>query len=190
MGVLLSTEASQEDLIAAAQADPSNDSEAMTGLLRRFELLALKIGRGTAFTRDTQEDAANAARWGLVLAVRAHKPGTPGFPVFAQLYMRGEASRRSRALIDVRTTPTDDLKVLDVVPEVPHAEPPLDFGSAISVLTLDQRNLAVRRYVDDEPLMEIAVDLGVTVSAVSQRLGTIHKKIQATHSIAHAQVAA
>jgi predicted DNA-binding protein YlxM (UPF0122 family) len=43
----------------------------------------------------------------------------------------------------------------------------------------DATNGARWGYVDDQPLGQIAADLGVTVSAVSQRLSTIHKKLAA-----------
>jgi RNA polymerase sigma factor (sigma-70 family) len=190
MGILLFSEASLEDLITAAQADPSNDSGAMKELLARFEPLAHKIGRGTAFTRDTRDDAINAARWGLVLAVRAHKAGTAGFPAFAKLYMRGEATRRSRALVDPRCTPTADLAALDTARDISERGETLEFGATVSLLAPAQRELVVRRYVDDEPLLQIASDLGVTVSAVSQRLGTIHKKLQIIRPPVRGQVAA
>src|SRR5215217_4806042 len=111
MGVFL---VSLEILVSEAQADPSNDSTAMNDLLGRFERLAQKIGQSVAFTGHVRDDAINAARWGLVQAVRAHKPGTSGFPTFAKLYMRGEASRRVHSLEDRHSVPTDELDVLDI----------------------------------------------------------------------------
>jgi len=182
MGVLLSSEATLEALIVEAQADPSNDSRAMTALLGRFESLAQRIGSRAAFTPSTRDDAINGARWGLVLAVRAHTTGTAGFPNFAKTYMRGESLRRAWAVTDAQATPTDDLRILDPVSEedgMSATNIELSLAATIALLTPSQREIVVRRYIDDEPLTTIASDLGVTISAVSQRLGTIHKRLRA-----------
>jgi RNA polymerase sigma factor (sigma-70 family) len=185
MGVSHFRDYSLDDLLAEAQRYENNDSSAMNEILSRFEPLARKIGSRMAITSQTREDATNAARWGLVQAVRAHKPGRNGFPAFAKLYMRGEASRRLRAIVDPHSTPTSKPFELDISDhEAGHAETDasLEFEAAISVLTPSQRALAIRRYFDDKSLPQIAAERGITVSAVSQRLSTIHRVLSTRHS--------
>lgn len=182
MGLFMTDGSSLDDLVAAAQKDPSNDSPAMDTILRRFENLAQKIGRNVARAEHTLYDATNGARWGLVQAVRAHKQGTNGFVSFVKIYMRGEAVRCAQAASVSQSATSFDLlsdrEMENLAASVTH-DSVMDLDAALSVLHVNQRELVLRRYVDDQSLGQIAADLGVTVSAVSQRLSTIHKKLAA-----------
>lgn len=180
MGTLLSqSHLSLDDLIASAQADPADDSEAMNEIVRRFDGLAWRIGRTTSPRTDVQDDAAQEARLGLVRAVRNHGAGTHGFPAYARQYMRGAAYRfvtgvsRPDVTVDPHdefwSSPAESYTTVTTVVEI------LD---VFSVLTAEQRRVAVARYVANDTVTEIARSLNVSVPAVSQRLNTIHRALR------------
>jgi RNA polymerase sigma factor (sigma-70 family) len=178
---LIADEASLDDLIAAAQADPSNDSVAMNTILGRFEETARRIAHRTTGDPAIFDDAANGARLGLVKAVRAHQPGMPGFPSYATRFMRGEASRWARNM-EARDIPLadDHATWLTMTTAGSMALCLVDFSVLVGGLDVDQRQLVNVRYIDDLPLKAIAGHLGVSISAVSQRFSTIHKSVRRT----------
>ncbi len=53
------------DLISRAQKDPSDNSVAMNKIIRRFDRLAVKIGRQLTPDWMLQDDLTNEARMGL-----------------------------------------------------------------------------------------------------------------------------
>ncbi|MCW2670305.1 MAG: polymerase sigma factor, sigma-70 family [Frankiales bacterium] len=174
-------EASLEDLVAAAQADPNNDSIAMNEIVRRFEPKALSLASFITSDRHLQQDVANASRWGVVLAVRAHKSGTAGIAAYIATTMRGEAYRSIGRNVDERvTTVSSDAPVWaddDMAVEVTSV---VESDLALLTAGLDdaQRALVFDRYVACDSVTEIATAHGTSVSAVSQRLKTIHGKVE------------
>jgi RNA polymerase sigma-B factor len=176
------------DLIKAAQSNKIDDSSAMNEIVRRFEGLTQRLARSMTRSPHLQDDLANAARMGLVRAVRRHDQQRRGFPAYAEQYMRGAVLREYQKWI---------------FPEVPHSEivegadgalgvenpqeSLLDYlapwgagrvAMAIDQLTQSQRQIASLRYAEDASLETIATTTMTTVSAVSQRLGTIHRKVE------------
>ena len=175
--------ASNDELIAAAQADPSNDSVAMNEMVRRFEGKAVKIASGLTGDVHARQDAANAARLGVMMAVRAHKQGTHGFPSYADLTMRGEAGRAlGRASFGRNEIVVEcEAPVWHKVPAATSQSVSLlesDLGLLLKDLTRDQRHLVLARYAEGYGVSEIASGLGTSVSAVSQRFNTIHKAVR------------
>jgi RNA polymerase sigma factor (sigma-70 family) len=173
-----------EALITRAQSDASNDSPAMCEIIRRFEGLAQHLGRVVSRAPECVDDGVNGARWGLVQAVRAHREGTPGFPNFASLYMKGEARRCARAASSSEIPMSDEF--LDR-PAAQEADSGVDLDSAFRVLSQDQRSIAFAHFVEDQPLTQIALVRGVSVSAVSQRLATVRRTLR---SVIAEQIAA
>jgi RNA polymerase sigma factor (sigma-70 family) len=159
------------DLVDRAQSQGSDDTPEMNEIICRFERLTLKIAAGTTKCEHLREDIANAARWGLVRAVRSHAGGTPGFPNYAKRYMQGAASRELSQV-------TNDHVLIDTSELADHTAPQadevVDVSEFVSRLRPDQQRLLHARYTRDLPLRVIAADLGVTDSAVCQRLRTIH----------------
>jgi RNA polymerase sigma factor (sigma-70 family) len=165
-------------LVASAQAEPLDDSSAMEEVVRRFEPLARKIASGMTRSVRDQEDAANAARWGVVLAVRAHTPGRRGFPSYARRYMHGEASRRLAQVVCQDLPSTNSLEMdlahrNGVAVEIDY----VGWGhgqvaDVVACLTPRRQNLLVERFVLDRSQAEIAAARGVSVSAVNQQLKT------------------
>lgn len=179
-------------LIGAAQAVPADDSREMNEIVRRFEPLTRRLARGmTASRRDLYDDVANACRVALVRAVRRHDLGRAGFPAYAERYMRGAGLRE---LAEWRR---DDDKNMGGV-SLDDREAPLapDFAGAVADelapwgdgvvaavvrdLSPAQQTIVTLRYVYDAPLEAISGASGTSVSAVSQRLRTIHRVIEVT----------
>jgi RNA polymerase sigma factor (sigma-70 family) len=176
-------------LIALAQADSADDSTAMNQILQRFEPLTRRLARGlTASRNDLYDDVANACRSGLVRAVRRHDPTRVGFPAYAERFMRGaglrELKRWQRSdveLLGLAHKEGESVGNPDSANEVDDQLAPWGDGvvaEAISDLTPSQRRIAELRYVHDAPLDLIASEAGTSVSAVSQRLSTIHRKVE------------
>jgi RNA polymerase sigma factor (sigma-70 family) len=186
-----------QGLLEDAQSEPEDDSPAMNEIVCRFERLAQKISRSLTADEFLQEDLANEARIALVKAVRRHDPSRPTFPAFAQIYMRGAAIRElglwSRTSSEADETPLQiPLEVTDLAEHLPVAEQPEEevlvqlapWGegqAAEAIESLDERRLSLLklRYVEDAPLAAIADDSEASVSAISQRLDTIHRRIEA-----------
>lgn len=176
------------DLVANAQSESSDDSWAMNEIIQHFEGLTQRLSRSMTTSLYLRDDLANAARVGLVRAVRRHDQRRTGFPAYAEKYMRGAVLREYQRWI---------------LPEIPHGEivegtahthsaddpqervldhlAPWGTGSAATAmdeLTQSQRQIAVLRYVEDASLESIATATRTTESAVSQRLSTIHRKVE------------
>jgi RNA polymerase sigma factor (sigma-70 family) len=185
MGVSYSpSDLSLEDLISAAQADPTDDTAAMAEIISRFEGTVVATANSVASEWNVRQDAAQGARLGLVKAVRNHTPGTMGFLSYARRYMRSEAVRTLKAMAGARRISDDDVPVRN---ERPHgrrqtwsASEPKAFTieSASTILDPTQRMIVWERYVEDRPVTDIARELDVSVPAVSQRLKTIHKTLR------------
>lgn len=174
-------DASNDELIAVAQADPRNDSTAMNEMVRRFEGKALKIANGLTGDTHLRQDAANAARWGVVKAVRAHRRGVPGFPSYVELTMRGEASRACARAYDRGEIPIEcDSTVWHVAAPVHDGISALESELALLLkgLSHEQRGLTWARYAHGYGTSELAAGLGISVSAVSQRFKTIHRLVR------------
>jgi RNA polymerase sigma factor (sigma-70 family) len=176
-------DASLEDLVDAAKADPSNSSIAMNEIVVRFDPLAKKLA--SLLTRDyhLQQDIANDARYGAVLAVRAHKPGTPGLAAYIKVTMRGEAHRAiGRNTEEHETVKADDSPVWtgtrNLVEEASVIDS--DLGLITEDLSGDQRVLVLKRYIIGDSMSDIAHEAGTSVSATSQRFKTIHKIVAVT----------
>lgn len=185
-----------QGLLENAQSEPSDDSLAMNEIVRRFEDLAQKISRSLTADEFLQEDLADEARIALVRAVRRHDASRPTFPAFAQIYMRGAAIRElglwSQASSETDETPLQiPLEMTDVAERLSVADQaeeevlvqlaPWGEGRAAEVIEgLDEPRLHLLklRYLKDAPLATIADDAEVSVSAISQRLDTIHRRIE------------
>ena len=182
------------DVLKVAKASPSNDSPAMHEMVRRFNPLAQRIARSLTACTELREDLANAARTALPRAVRRHELERPGFPSYAEKFMRGAAIRELQ-----RWTDTADASVcgapvtlvaledMTTCEEEKLAVTP-DFGSgsvwgdgdvdrAVSNLSPSASQLLYRRHVEDATLRDLAAASGTSQSAVSQRLGTIHRAV-------------
>jgi DNA-directed RNA polymerase specialized sigma subunit len=178
-----------QSLIALAKAASADDSPAMNQIIRRFEKLAFKIAARLTDDHFLREDLANASLHALVRAVRKHDGRPHGFATFAVKYMRGAALREQR-----RLTPTKGVELAltqfdpgsshehaarfeTAVAErlVPWGDGPV--GLAVIHLTPVQQRLLGMRYRLDMPLADIADGAGTSVSAVSQRLSTIHRQL-------------
>jgi RNA polymerase sigma factor (sigma-70 family) len=172
-------------LIADAQSHSSDDTPAMNEIIRRFERLAQRLARSLTSSLDLRDDLANAARVGLVRAVRRHDQHRPGFPAYAETYMRGAALREYHSWIMPEVPSGDDLPSVEA-PESVHDQvadrlAPWGAGevaTAIGTLKPAQRRIVEARYISDAPLSSIAQATGTTVSAVSQRLSTVHRAVE------------
>jgi RNA polymerase sigma factor (sigma-70 family) len=154
-------------LITIAQADEYDDSEAMNAIIRRYEPMTKRIaGALTAPSHDYYDDVANACRLGLVRAVRRHDGRHAGFTAYAQRFMRGAALRELRIWTETSTLPLTDDNAAEAS------------GDVVSDLSPQQQRIAALRYQCDASLATIASETGTSVPAVSQRLRTIHRKVE------------
>lgn len=172
-------------LIKVAQASDADDSWAMNQIVRRFAPLARRLARSTDVSRSLRDDLENAAYVALVVAVRRHD-GRSGFPAFAEIYMRGAVWREYHRLLPPKVSA--DMPVADAsAPTAGDFEKEAldrlapwgggELAKVISRLSLRQKGLVNRRYVEDAPLEQIASEDGTSKSAVSQRLATIHRSV-------------
>jgi RNA polymerase sigma factor (sigma-70 family) len=179
VGNLLSmSDSSLNELIAIAQANRTDDGGAMNEIVRRFDLLAQRIGRSVSARPEVQDDATQEARVGLMDAVRNHRLGTPGFPAYARKYMYGAALRYvTSSRSDLAVDPHDEFwTVTAIAPATPDTN--LEVYELLAILTPEQRRVAAARYVANDTVTEIARSLSVSVPAVSQRLATIHRALR------------
>jgi len=168
------------DLVAAAQADPNSDSIAMNEIVSRFELKAQRLARDRTTDLHLQRDIANAARYAVVMAVRAHNLTMPGFAAYVVRTMAGESRRAfGRAVCQDEVAVADDAE-LWIRPSMPQPSSAIesDLGLLAAHLSDEQRVLVFARYVRDADLAQIATEAGTSVSAVSHRIKTIHRVIR------------
>jgi DNA-directed RNA polymerase specialized sigma subunit len=189
MGILCSyPEADLGDLITEAQTFGQADERAITKIVWRFEGLTRKIGRQVANGRPYRADVENAARFGLTRAVYRHRGNTRTFAAYARLYMTGAARQEVGRWLepdDCSPVELDDAKPKDLMSIVPVDEladhggwGSGDTADAITMLDEGRQRLLVRRYIDDADLTTIATEAGTSVSAISQRLSTIHRHLR------------
>ena len=187
VGVFVSrtTGVNLSESIADAQSQSSDDSPAMNEIIRRFEGLTQRLSRSMTTSLDLREDLANAARVGLVRAVRRHDPCRHGFPAYAEKYMRGAVLREYKRWIVPEVPATEIINegsdTENLHDEVADRLAPWGGGrvaSAIATLKPAQRQIAISRYVKDASVASIAQATGTSASAVSQRLGTIHRVVE------------
>jgi RNA polymerase sigma factor (sigma-70 family) len=180
MGVLYpATNESLDNLVAAAQAGATDDTAAMAAILTRFEGAAQAIARSLTSDWCLQQDAAQGARLGLVKAVRSHNLGTPGFPAYAKRYMRGAALRTVLAAqSEDRCFDPQEYDWPDPAPSDAAPDTTAEVIDLIAVLSPEQQAITKAHYVDDARLSDVARDMGISVSAVSQRLATIHRALR------------
>lgn len=181
-----------EQLLAEAKSTDGDDSAAMNEIVRRFDPLARRISRRLTSSPPLREDIENAARLALVRAVRRHDPSAFGFPAYAKLFMRGAARREHErwlppkmvdgTRVDVVTkgdvsAPSNTVRT-GCAPEADmHGWGDGRIAQVAALLPASQRELLRRRYIDDADLLQIAQETGTSVSAVSQRLGTVHRRL-------------
>lgn len=183
-----SVEADLSALLMAAQREDGRGS-ATDKIIRRFEPLVARIGYRLAGGRPDREDVENAARLGLLQAVRRHRGDVAGFPSYAKKFAEGSAGRELRHWappVDTRLTPLGSAPDCAVSPPQPSIDE--TFGTsgwghgatqaAVETLSPAQQQLLSRRYIDDADLADIAGESGTTVSAVSQRLTTAHRRLR------------
>jgi RNA polymerase sigma factor (sigma-70 family) len=179
-----------DDLLLEAQGDGGKPRvAAVTEIIQRFEPLTMKIARSVTSDRDLQEDVANAARQGLVAAIRRHDLTRPGFPSYAERFMRGAAGRERHqwlrnqpVLIDVTDPEVRkfvERPIVDLLNIDRTAWGEGQTAQVVAELPAAGRQLLADRYILDLSLAEISKASGTTVSAVSQRLRTVHKAMAA-----------
>jgi DNA-directed RNA polymerase specialized sigma24 family protein len=166
------------DLILEAQADSSNDSIAMTEMIKRYEPLARSVVAAIKPNENDREDLLNAARLGVVRAVRKHDGRTTGFASYLRRYMRGEALRAVE-----RVKRVDVLFGEDLMPEPGTAEVVVP-NIPLHVLNHKQLETVRLYYWEDQTYATIARAEKVSLSAVRQRMLTIHKVLALTMSVA------
>jgi DNA-directed RNA polymerase specialized sigma24 family protein len=161
------------DLIREAQAAVSNETTAMNELLRRYEPLARGVVARMAPSQNDREDLLNGARWGLVKAVRNHDGRAEGFTAFLTRYMQGEAFRAVERTACADLPLADDAFPEEVAPRS-EPEPPT---IPTHLLNVGQRRLVRRHYWEDQTYAAIAHEERVSLSAVRQRMLTIHRTL-------------
>jgi RNA polymerase sigma factor (sigma-70 family) len=177
------------ELILAAQSDEYDDSPPMNEIIRRFDGKARQIAAAVCLQEANRDDAANVARLALVQAVRAHDVNRRGFVTYATAFMTGAARRESKRLAYPAESCLDDAYLAAVIDNPRQYQMAggmtVDvmwgsdgLGKIIVDLPTPQQELLNERYVQDLDLARIAQKHGHSVSAVSQRLGTVHKHIR------------
>jgi RNA polymerase sigma factor (sigma-70 family) len=173
------SELSLDDLVAAAQAKSADDTEEMAEILRRFDGAIMKIARSYSSDANIQHDAAQAARLGLVKAVRGHKLGTPGFTTYAWRFMKGDALREIKSLQtpEIVNDPTEpawlDQPERDAVPDTT-----FEVIDLMNVLAPEQQKLAKAHYIGGAAFKDIAEYLHISRPAVTQRFAVIHRTLR------------
>lgn len=170
-----------EALLADVRTAEGLDSPAMNELLTRYEPLIKSVVRSMGRPDWMFDDLLNGGRWGLVQAVLHHDGRREGVTSYLKRYVRGEAERavERQQATDISTAP-EDLPETESLMGLP-GSPEYD-EVYFKDLSPTQNLLVVARYRDDKPLAQIARTDGCSVSAVSQRLGTIHRKLSETYS--------
>jgi RNA polymerase sigma factor (sigma-70 family) len=175
-------------LIEAAQSDVRDDSPAMHEIILRFEGKIRRIAAAVCHRAADRDDVANVCRLALLRAVRRHDVTRQGFATYAIAFMTGAARRESMRLAYPAETCFDTAELADAIDNPARVETAdgmtVDviwgtgrLGTVIIELPTPQQRLLHERYVQDLDLMRIAQMHGSSVSAVSQRLGTVHSRI-------------
>jgi len=176
-----------DELVAAAQGEPSDDSPAMNEIVRRFEKRAQVIAATVTRRTALHDDLVQASLLALVRAVRRHQVGRPGFITYASKYMTFAAHRSLAAWVGPMAEPASlsDPGVAAAASAI--AAPVVTPGvrcwgygrgaQAVLALPARQRELLTLRYVEDADLATIAAASGTSVPAVSQRLATAHRAV-------------
>jgi len=121
-----------------------------------------------------------------VRAVRRHDTHRAGFPSYAERFMRGAGLhelkfwQRNEAEWTLRDDDGEEAAP-DLIEALNHRLAPWGDGplaEAVQELSPSQQQLAELRYVHDAPLEMIASEAGTSISAASQRLATIHRRIE------------
>jgi len=182
-----------DDLIGAAQRQPADDdTPEMNEIVRRFEGLAVAVAAMMTPDVDLRENLANAGRVAMVVAVRHHQLGRPGFPAYARAYIVGAAKRelqqwtRTALADDFERVVIDDETEAQALYKFSEALPPTaerTWGStstSAAVCHLDDRQggLLQLRFMDDFTLATIAKLEGTSEAAVSQRLATALRAVE------------
>jgi RNA polymerase sigma factor (sigma-70 family) len=176
------------ELITAAQSDDRDDSQAMNEIIRRFDGKARRIAAAVCLREANRDDVADAASLALVRAVRGHDATRQGFVTYALAFMTGAARRESIRLAYSAETCFDDAHLAAAIDNPRRRQTAgrmavdVSWGSGplskiIVSLSASQQQLLDERYVRDLDLAQIAQMHGSSVSAVSQRLGTVYKHI-------------
>ena len=184
-------------LILEAQSSLTDDTPAMNEIVMRFERLAKKVAWNLTTDEYLREDLANAARLSVVRAVRKHQ-GQPGFPAYVRRYMQGAALRELRiwrkpGFVQDTATATSFDMMMDEEAQRPSLEAALavtddlsggpwgdgEVADVIGHLTERQQELLWSRFVDDHDLAQIAASSDTSAPAVSQRLGTCFRRLEA-----------
>ena len=196
MGYLRSRPATADldELIAAAKADPNDCSVAMNEIVRRFQDLAWKLANNRTRSHDLRPDRANAALVELVRAVRSYR-GPTSFPSYAKVLMRYAVHREHKRWIEPepdhvveshmiirRRSPRPDDVTVDPTAESVLPTPAVWNGHLVRdvVAQMDptRQELVHRRYGLELTVTEIAQADGVSTSAITQRLSTVHRQLE------------
>jgi RNA polymerase sigma-B factor len=176
------------ELLAVAKADPSNRSNAMNEVVRRHQAEAKFIAIRVCFNDNDRGDVMNAALMGVVKAVRAHDGRQAGFKSYLRTTMLGEARRMSVWLGDQVLISECDafdeavVRESKMVPSIVDNYDPEPYGGltiAVGHLSDNQQVVVNDLYRNELTQAEIAARHAVTVSAISQRLKTIHRHLAA-----------
>jgi RNA polymerase sigma factor (sigma-70 family) len=178
------TNADLADLITAAQIDEHDNSPAMNEIIRRFDRRARHIAAAVCLREADRDDVADVARFALVRAVRGHDVSRQGFVTYAAAFMTGAARRESMRLAYPAEACLDGADLAAAIDNPKKHQMSLDvswgsgrLGKVIVDLPAPQQQILSERYIQDLDLAQIAQRHGSSVSAVSQRLGTAHKRI-------------
>jgi RNA polymerase sigma factor (sigma-70 family) len=160
----------------------------MNDLVRSFDPLTRRLANSMTTCPHLRQDLANAGRMGIVHAVRGHDGRAQGFATYAESFVRGAMWRRRMALLGptkYEAVSNESNELLDPENTIERlADDLAPWGTgpvvrAIANLTPSQRHIAYLRYIHDASLEEIGAEVQTTAAAVSQRLGTIHRKVEA-----------
>lgn len=173
-------------LLEVAKSSATDNSPAMTEVVRRFEPLVKKTAWSQAKCHELRQDLMNVGRLAIVKAVRSHEVGQPGFPSYAKAFIHGDV-RRERQRWEKATAVRISEDIVDKFVihgnggeiDTTEAQPWGDgaLADAVAALSNEQQELLSSRYVADATLADIAQHAGTSESAVSQRLRTAHRSI-------------
>ncbi len=136
-------------------------------LLERHEPLMLKIIGSLGTPKCLYQDAIQAAYVGALKALRRFDPHRGvTFGAFASAYIRGAVRREVYGTID----PPPFFSVAD---DLDGAEVTVVVRAFVGKLSLRQRYLYQRVFVDDAPRVEVARELGIGPAAVTQAITRI-----------------